>query len=62
MWGFRTFFSGSNETSIVVSSATEKVLSDAYSSVEKEIESLKQYDRGEKDIHAPDLRSALRSI
>ena len=53
---------GKEENYVVSSVKNEGVLSDAYHSVEREIDSLRQYDRGEKHIDAPDLRSAVRNI
>ncbi len=63
MWSFiPKFFSKDNETTLLTSSVNEDVISDAYKSVEKEIESLQKYDKGEKEINAPDLKSTLRSV
>jgi hypothetical protein len=54
---------GGKEANYVVSSVKNQgVVSDAYRSVEREIDSLRKYDRGEKKIDAPDLRSAVRDI
>jgi hypothetical protein len=39
-----------------------KLISDAYETRKKEIESLREYDRGEKEIHAPRLGAFSKSI
>ncbi len=38
------------------------LIADVYRQREKEIDSLRQYDRGEKIIHAPNLRSIVRGL
>lgn len=42
--------------------ATPAAIQAAYSRRKKEIESLRQYDRGEKKIVAPDLRTLVRRV
>ena len=65
MWNaFKNMFSHNKEkeTDHVVTSVNEEVISDAYNSIEKEIDSLRKYDKGEKDIDAQDLTAAVRSV
>ena len=63
MWAYiMNLFDGKKETRFLVSSVDEQVISDAYRSLEGEIDSLSKYDRGEKKIDAPDLRTTLRHI
>lgn len=52
----------SNETQKVVSGATHKVISNAYTRKEEALNSLKQYDRGEKQINAPDIKDTLQHV
>lgn len=58
----KDFFNKEKETNHVVTSVNEGVISDAYDSVEQEIESLRKYDKGEKEIDAQDLTVAVRSV
>jgi len=55
-------FKNTNETISVRKKATPKAISDAFIKVEKEINSLKDYDSGKKEIYALDLRSAVQRI
>ncbi len=57
-----TYFDGEKETRHVVSSVDQRVISSAYQSLISEIDSLRKYDRGEKQIDAPDLRTAVRRL
>lgn len=43
----------------VTSRVTKKAIENSYRRVENELESLKQYDQGEKMIDAPNLKSPL---
>ncbi|MDA1168978.1 MAG: hypothetical protein O3A36_01415 [bacterium] len=58
----KDFFNKEKETNYVVTSVNEEVISDTYNAIEKEIESLRKYDKGEKDIDAQDLTVAVRSV
>ena len=46
----------------VAPAVTATVIRDAFQKRSKEIESLRQYDRGEKQIYAPDIRTLVRGI
>lgn len=50
------------ETRHVISSVDEGVITLAYESLSEEINSLRQYDMGEKKIDAPDLRNLVQSV
>lgn len=41
---------------------TQEVISDVYTDIKPSLDSLKAYDKGEKEIHAPDLRTTLSHI
>ncbi len=63
MWKrIQNYFQGGAEARRVASSVNESVISGAYNSVAREIESLSAYDRGEKNIDAPSLRDTVRRI
>ena len=47
---------------VLQSSDTGKLIDSSYSRRSKEIESLRKYDRGEKEITPSDLRSLSRGI
>jgi hypothetical protein len=42
--------------------ANKQLIERAYQRRIKDIESLRQYDRGEKEIHAPDIRNIVPGI
>ncbi len=42
--------------------ATAEVIQRAYRRREKDIDSLRQYDRGEKEIHAPNIRDIMPNL
>ena len=50
------------ESKIVREAVNSALIADVYRQREQEIESLRQYDRGEKVIHAPNLRDIVRSL
>ena len=52
----------SREARQVESAVNQRVIRDTYKNIEKELNSLRAHDRGEKTIHAPDLRTAVRGI
>ena len=54
--------SKSDDTRKLVASVTPEAISSAYKARYKEIESLRKYDRGEKDIIAPNLRDIVRGV
>jgi len=63
MWRMmKNLFKRNNETNFVVTSVDKKSISKAYWSVERELESLRKYDNGEKKINAPDLRTTVRNV
>lgn len=51
-----------SETEKIKKSVDDRFIADAYESVKEDIESLRQYDRGEKTIHAPDLRNPVHRV
>lgn len=58
---FRNLFKKADETT-VTRSVNRRVISDSYKKIEKEIDSLRLYDKGEKKIDAPNLRDAVRGV
>ena len=58
----KKLFKNSGESHYVVSNVDKRVISNAYKSVERDIESLRKYDRGDKKIDASNLRAALRNV
>lgn len=59
---FGNFLKGRSETTKVVSSVSKDTISGAYTRRSADIDSLRQYDRGEKTIHAPNLRDTLSRV
>ena len=51
-----------DETGKIVDSINSKVLSDSYIAIEDELNSLRLYDKGEKEIHAPDIKNIVRNL
>jgi hypothetical protein len=56
---FLKFFSAKNKDIDVFSDSVEPQIKESLKRREKEIESLKLYDRGEKTIHAPDIKNIV---
>ena len=52
----------SADTKKIVSSVNERTISKAYHDLSQEINSLRQYDRGEKKIDAPDIKRAVQRV
>ncbi len=50
------------ETSKLVAAVDKPLIERAFLRRAKEIESLRKYDRGEKTIHAPDIRALVRGV
>jgi len=46
----------------VTESINTRVIKNAYQRRKKEIDSLRQYDRGEKNIDAPNLKSTVPNV
>ncbi|HEY4486250.1 MAG TPA: hypothetical protein VJB70_00765 [Candidatus Paceibacterota bacterium] len=59
---FNWLLGRNNETKKVISSVDEKVIDSAYNRRVKDIDSLRQYDRGEKEIYAPNLKNTLQGV
>lgn len=59
---FLTRFTEKKEIKQLRTSAQNGAIQTAYERRAKEIESLRQYDRGEKHIIAPDLRTLVRDV
>lgn len=47
---------------IVLTVKTKRVIPAAYKSIKSDLDSLRLYDMGKKDIHAPDLSTAVRRV
>ena len=62
MFQIKFFAKRSKSTKDIVSAVSHVVIHNAYRRREKEIESLRQYDRGEKQIYAPDIRTLVRGV
>lgn len=57
-----TFFKKNKEAEVIRQNSGGLFVDSVFKKVSKEIESLRQYDRGEKEIHAPNLRSLNRDL
>ena len=55
-------FTTPNSDSGVISASRKTQIKEAAKRREKEIDSLKAYDQGKKEIHAPNLREIVRSV
>ena len=51
-----------HETSKLVAAVDKPLIERAFLRRAKEIESLRKHDRGEKTIHAPDIRTLVRGV
>lgn len=56
------WLSHKGEIAKITTSVTPEAISSAYDKRKKEITSLRQYDRGEKTIDAPDIGKLVQSI
>ncbi len=50
------------ETKLIRNKVDASFIDASFKKVSKEIESLRKYDRGEKEIHAPNLRNLVRDL
>ena len=63
MWSIITnWFFNKDEVAHLLSSVNQNVISDAFSRRRHEIESLRLYDIGEKEIDAPNLRATVSNL
>jgi hypothetical protein len=58
----RLLTSNTRETSKLVAAVDKPLIERAFLRRAKEIESLRKHDRGEKTIHAPDIRTLVRGV
>lgn len=59
---FRFLTGNARETSKLVAAVDKPLIERAFLRRAKEIESLRKHDRGEKTIHAPDIRTLVRGV
>ncbi len=59
---FRFLIGNTRETSKLVAAVDKPLIERAFLRRAKEIESLRKHDRGEKTIHAPDIRTLVRGV
>lgn len=63
LMNFLRFLSANTrETTKLVAAVDKPLIERAFLRRAKEIESLRQHDRGEKTIHAPDIRTLVRGV
>lgn len=62
MWKLAIKSKKEKEVETLREKVTQSSIMSAYKTREKEIESLRKYDRGEKTIIAPDIRALVQSI
>ena len=58
----KSLFLNRSEVEKLVASVNTEVINAAYRNLKYEIESLRQYDRGEKNIDAPNLGATVRDL
>jgi hypothetical protein len=59
---FRFLTGNTPETTKLVAAVDKPLIERAFLRRAKEIESLRKHDRGEKTIHAPDIRTLARGV
>ncbi len=62
LWGVFSSKKSFDESQTVRKAVNRDLIAEVYREREQDIESLRQYDRGEKVIHAPNLGSFVRSL
>ena len=58
----KNFFKRNKKVSALKENVSDELISNAYKVREKEIESLRKYDRGEKTITPSNLRKVVQSL